>query len=179
MITECKLSLEEIKALSKKMVLLVDSREKKNKHIMEYFMKHMLSYEIRQLPYGDYSFYLPAGTVSGVSCPLYFHREIVLERKASLEELSGNLGKERERFEKELGKAARDRCKVYLLVESPGGYGDIIGHKYQTEFKPASYLASLKSYESRYGLNIQFTEPEYSGYLIYSTLYYFMRERLI
>ena len=110
MITECKLSLEEIKALSKKMVLLVDSREKKNKHIMEYFMKHMLSYEIRQLPYGDYSFYLPAGTVSGVSCPLYFHREIVLERKASLEELSGNASKKS--LAKRQGIAAR--CIFWL-----------------------------------------------------------------
>ena len=53
---------------------------------------------------------------SAVNEDIFFHRDIVVERKASLEELSGNLAQERERFEKEFLKAGNDGCKVYLMV---------------------------------------------------------------
>lgn len=109
---------------------------------------------------------------------IYFHRDCVLERKASLEELSGNLAQERERFEKEFLKAGNDGAKTYLMVEAPGGYSDIIAHRYKTEFAPTAYMASLKTWEHRFGCNVQFISPEYSGYYIYSTFVYFAREVL-
>lgn len=72
------------------------------------------------------SFYL--STPSGER--VYFHRDIVIERKASLEELSGNLAQEREAFEKEFLRARNDRAKVYLMVEDKGGYSSIIEINY-------------------------------------------------
>ena len=120
-----RFSLEDIKKLLKSMVVLVDSREKKNGHILEYFDKQNIAYEVTSLNYGDYSFYIPAEAAGE---DIYFHRDIVIERKASLEELSGN-----------------DGCKIYLLIEAPGGYSDIIGHRYRTEMKPAAFAASLKT----------------------------------
>lgn len=107
-----------------------------------------------------------------------FHRDIVIERKASLEELSGNLAQERDRFEKEFLRARNDGCKVYLMVEAPGGYSDIISHRYNTQLKPSAYMASLKTWEVRYGANVQFISPEYSGYYIANTFQYFAREAL-
>lgn len=178
MIVTCKVSLGEIKELARHMIILVDSREKQNQHILEYFQKKKIAFEVQTLNYGDYSFYLPAGVLPKRSEPFYFHREIAVERKASLEELRGNLGKERERFETELRKARNDGCRLSLLVENPRGYNDIIEHHYHTEFQPVAYLASLKSFEQRYNLQIQFIDPQYTGYLIYSTFYYYMREAL-
>ena len=169
-----KFSVEDIKKLTKQMVILVDSREKKNSHILDYFRKQKISFQTEKLEYGDYSFMIPAAAGEDI----YFHRDCVVERKTSLEELSGNLTGERERFEKEFLKAGNDGCKVYLMVEAPGGYSDIIGHKYRTEFTPAAYMASLKTWESRFGCNVQFIDSQYSGYYIYSTFSYFCREVL-
>nr|WP_296470226.1 ERCC4 domain-containing protein [uncultured Acetatifactor sp.] len=168
-----KFSVEDIKRLLKQIVILVDSREKKNSHILEYFEKNGIAYRKEKLEYGDYTFLIP--TTDG---DIYFHRDCVLERKASLEELSGNLAQERERFEKEFLKAGNDGAKTYLMVEAPGGYSDIIAHRYKTEFAPTAYMASLKTWEHRFGCNVQFISPEYSGYYIYSTFVYFAREVL-
>lgn len=168
-------SVEDAKRLLKQMVILVDSREKRNGHISDYFEKNGIAYQKTKLDYGDYSFMIPA---SAAGEDIYFHRDCVVERKASLEELSGNLAQERERFEKEFLKAGNDGAKIYLMVESSGGYSDIIGHKYRTEFTPAAYMASLKTWESRFDCNVQFIASEYSGYYIYSTFVYFAREAL-
>ena len=131
---------------------------------------------MRQYRYSvEDSFMIPA---SAAGEDIYFHRDCVVERKASLEELSGNLAQERERFEKEFLKAGNDGAKIYLMVEFSGGYSDIIGHKYRTEFTPAAYMASLKTWESRFDCNVQFIASEYSGYYIYSTFVYFAREAL-
>lgn len=64
------------------------------------------------------------------------------------------------------------------MIEAPGGYSDIIGHKYSTEFMPAAYMASLKTFEHRFDANIQFISPEYAGYYIVSTFQYYAREIL-
>lgn len=170
-----KFSTEALKKIAKSMVILVDSREKKNSHVLDYFTKTGISYTETKLEYGDYSFMLPA---SAAGEDIYFHRDIVVERKASLEELSGNLAQERERFEKEFLRAGNDGCKIYLMVEDPGGYSSIIGHKYQTEFTPAAYMASLKTWESRFDANVQFIDRQYAGYYIFSTFSYFCREAL-
>lgn len=168
-----KYSVEDIKRLLKQVVILVDSREKKNVHILEYFEKNGIAYRETKMDYGDYSFMVPSADGD-----IYFHRDCVIERKASLEELSGNLAQERERFEKEFLKARNDGAKIYLMVEAPGGYSDIIAHRYKTEFAPAAYMASLKTWEHRFGCNVQFISPVYSGYYIYSTFVYFAREAL-
>ena len=171
----CKFSLEQAKSLIKQMVVLVDTREKQNRHILDYFAKNRIAYLRTSLEYGDYSFMIPA---QAAGADLYFHRDIVIERKASLEELSGNLSRNRERFEKEFLKASNDAAKVYLMVEAPGGYSSIIQHEYKTDFAPAAFMASMKTWESRFGCNVQFINPLYSGYYIASTFQYFAREAL-
>lgn len=172
-----KYTVEELKKLQKDMAILVDSREQKNGHILEYFTKHHIAYQVTTLQFGDYSFYIPASAAKD-GIPIYFHREIVIERKATLEELSGNLAQHRERFEKELLKAAADGCKVYLLIENPGGYSEIMEHNYKTDLTPAAYIASLKTFEARHGVNVQFIDKVHAGYHIVSTFQYFLRERL-
>ena len=45
MITECKFSHDQIKKLSKEMVILVDTKEKVNDHITNYFDKKGIAYK--------------------------------------------------------------------------------------------------------------------------------------
>lgn len=168
-----KYSDKDIKQMLKQLTVLIDSREKENHHITDYFTKNHIPYETTALSYGDYSCKIPTSTGD-----IYFHDSIVIERKNSLEELSGNLTRDRERFEKEFLRAGNDGCKVYLMVEDMGGYSDIIGHKYRTEFTPTCFMASLKTWESRYNCNIQFIDKQYAGFFILSTLKYFVKEAL-
>lgn len=170
-------TIEELKKLQKEIVILVDSREQKNSHILDYFQRHHISYQVTALQFGDYSFYIPASSTKD-GTDIYFHRDIVIERKATLEELSGNLAQNRERFEKELLRAAADGSRVYLMIENPGGYSEIIAHRYKTEFTPTAYMASMKAFEARHDVHVQFIDRRYSGYYILTTFQYFLRERL-
>lgn len=172
---EFKYTTEQIKGMLKYLTVLVDSREKQNAHILGYFQRQGIPYEVEKLDYGDYSCKLPAAA-SGRD--IYFHDSIVVERKNSLEEISGNLSKGRERFETEFLKARNAGAKIYLMVEDVGGYTSIINHAYNTQLTPVSFMSSLKTWESRFGCNVQFIDSQYSGYFIYSTFSYFCREVL-
>lgn len=172
---EFKYSVEQIKGMLKQMVILVDSREQKNGHILDYFNRQGIAYEVEKLDFGDYSCRIP-DTAAGQS--IYFHDSIVIERKNSLEEISGNFSKGRERFETEFLKARNAGAKIYLMVEDPRGFTGVIMGSYKTGMKPAAFMASLKTWEHRFDANIQFIAPEYSGYYIATTLQYFVREAL-
>lgn len=174
-IKQYKYADKDIKKLTGSIVVLVDTREKQNRHIIDYFDKNNIAYEPTTLIYGDYSFYIPAD-VAGEN--IYFHRDIVIERKASLEELSGNLAQERERFEREFLRAGNDRAKLYLMIEDMGGYSSIIGHRYNTQFTPVAFMASLKAWEARFNCNVQFIDRQYSGYYIMAIFQYSAREML-
>ena len=115
MIKQYKFSVEEIKKLTKSMIILVDSREQKNGHILDYLIKQSVPYQVTKLDYGDYGFMLPA---SAAGEDIYFHRDIVIERKATLEELSANFAQNRNRFEMEFLKAGNDGAKIYLMIEA-------------------------------------------------------------
>ena len=87
------------------MIILVDTREKVNDHIISSFDKNEISYKKKALEYGDYSFALPKNEALSIPRDMYFNKKVCIERKASLEEICGNLTKERDRFEKELSLA--------------------------------------------------------------------------
>lgn len=78
-IRQYKYADKDIKKLIGSIVVLADTREKQNRHITDYFDKNNIAYEPAILSYGDYSFYIPAD-VAGEN--IYFHRDIVIERKA-------------------------------------------------------------------------------------------------
>ncbi len=172
---EYKFPLEKIKELLKQMIILVDSREQRNLHILDYFRRQGIAYETMKLDYGDYSCKIPEAAAGQ---NIFFHDSIVIERKNSLEELSGNFAQYRDRFEMEFLKARNAGAKVYLMIEDPRGYTGICNHEYKTQLNPASYMASLKTWEHRFDTNVQFIAPELSGYFIASTFHYFVREAL-
>ena len=58
------------------MVICVDSREKKNSHILDWFDKHGIEYEVKKLDVGDYM--IDGGVIS-------------VDTKRSIDELSTNM----------------------------------------------------------------------------------------
>ena len=148
--------------------IIVDTRENANSHITGYFTQNGIKFIERALKFGDYSC-----EVDGIS----YENKVVLERKADIVELSGNLAQNRVRFENELTKAKEAGAKLVLMVEN-GSFERIIEHKYNTDLSEKSFLATLFTYSHRYNLDINFIEKRYSGLFIYYQLYYWVRNYL-
>jgi len=167
---------KESKEILNNLTVLVDTRENANSHILDFFNKKKVRFKDKKLDYGDYSFMLPAMPELGIIKPLFFDNEIVIERKGSLTELSGNLTKDRERFEKELIR--KKDSKFYLMIED-GSWEMIQAGKYRSEYNPASFLATLNAYIARYCIDINFVSKEYAGMYIYALFNYHLREVIL
>lgn len=170
----------ELKKLMDNMVVIVDSREQKNLHITDFFDKKKKKYITQKLDQGDYSAYIESNEKTkplGVSRDWYFNNNIAIERKNSVDELAASI-KDRERFEAEFLRLNKYDTKVILMVEDPLGYENILKGNYRSLYKPVSFIASLESFIARYNLNMMFINKNLSGYKIYKTLFYHIREIL-
>ena len=157
------------------MVIYIDTREKKNDHIVAWLEKNKIRYQRKSLSNGDYSFYLPKNEKLGISRDTSFEDEIMIERKANLDELSGNLTGGRARFKEEM---ATFSGKKYLLIEN-ANYSDIYTGNYKSKLNKKSYLASLHIFNHFYGLEVMFMpDPKHSAAYIYGTFFYYLRLRL-
>ena len=166
----------EIKTLMKGLVVLIDTREQENGHILRYFDQKKISYAVKKLNFGDYSAKLLKNEEIGVYRDLYFDDSVAVERKNSLSELAGNLTKDRARFESELIRAKG--ADISLMVEN-ASYTDLVLGRYRSEYNPKAFVATLDTYYSRYGLSVDYVEQELAGNLIYHRLYYAVREELL
>ncbi len=151
-------------------VILVDTRENANQHILSYFDKKKIEYKMRKLDYGDYGLVLKANKDFGIMSDLVL--DFVVERKGSLEELSGNFTNDRARIEEEFW---RGNGKMALVIENPS-IDNIINHSYGTNYNEKSFLATLLTFYHRYGINFVFTEKANAGQIIFALLYYKLRE---
>lgn len=86
---------------------IFDTRERKNDHIIKYFQRHEIPFEIKKLDTGD-----------------YWNTEnptVVIDRKRNLGELLGNLkSPDSNRFWKEVRRAYKDKIKFIVLCEHGG-----------------------------------------------------------
>lgn len=165
---------DELKKLLNSLVIVIDTREKVNQHIIDYLDKKKVSYKHLKLNHGDYSVMLPSNEELGIMRDIYF--PVSIERKNSIEELASTI-KARTRFENELIRSQRSSFMV--LIEDEQGYENIIRGNYRNGYNPYSFLASIKSFESRYNFTSVFVSKESSGNYIYHHLYYYVRELLI
>lgn len=90
------------------MKILVDSREKKCDHIISYFKKNNIEYEVVKLDVGDFQ-------IEGMP-------QISVDRKQNLSEISKNLmnAKDHSRFWKEVRRSRDSKTKLYVLIEHGG-----------------------------------------------------------
>ncbi len=152
--------------------ILVDTRENANQHILTYFDKKKIEYRQQKLEYGDYTLLLKANPEYGIMHDLVL--DFAVERKGSLEELSGNFTNDRVRIEEEFW---RGNNKMALVIENTS-IDNIISHTYTTNYNEKSFLATLISFYHRYGIQFTFTEKSNSGLIIFALLFYKLREEM-
>ena len=104
------------KQFAKTVTVLYDTREQKNKHILDYLAANGIPTEQRKLDYGDYSF-IADGRDFSLSC--------VVERKANVDELYTNIMSDRGRLEKEFYAAAQLAKSFTLLVEGVSTWNEL------------------------------------------------------
>lgn len=100
---------QEKKNFMKKITVLIDTREQKNDHIIKALDAYGVMHESRKLDYGDYSF---------IADGRDFSRSCVIERKANVNEVYGNISADRERIEKELDTISRNARQCIFLLEN-------------------------------------------------------------
>ncbi len=95
------------------MKLIVDTREKKNTHVLKYFILHDVDYIERKLDVADYQ-------IEGKT-------DIAIDRKQNLEELARNLMNraDHSRFWKEVRRAKEQGIKMIILCEHGKGINSI------------------------------------------------------
>jgi len=139
--------------------VIIDSREKENSHIKNTFDLYKVKYKIDGLKYGDYT-YLFNNKVMGC----------VIERKNSLDEISQNFTKNRDRFKREWDKIPFSDTK-HLVIEG-NTLNDIYLENYRSKLHINSFLASLLSFESRYNIKTHFVSKTFVGLHILKLFYY-------
>ena len=164
---------KEIETLLKTMTIVVDTREQVWSHVESGLEKLRYPYERGKLNYGDYPCKLP--DLDGM--PVILSDEVVIERKANLEELARNFAADRKRFEAEFIRAKSDGVKVFLLIEK-ASWADIFCGNYSSGISTSAFANSLLSWQAKYNITVMFSRPEDSAKLIAGTLYCWLRARL-
>ncbi len=157
--------------------IIVDTREKDIKHIIDKFKENNIDYRSEKLKVGDYAIVDADGTTV----------DVVIERKASLDELLQNLidrnsldeESQCNRFHRELIKAEALGIRVILLLENSNWYSDILKHNYRSKVKPAAAKGLIVSLQAKYpNLSVVGIDKGEIASYIHSVLYYSLREEL-
>lgn len=151
------------------MVIICDTRERKNDHILDYFKENGIKYRIEKLDTADYSMVFPNYPEIGLD------RKILVERKGSLDEICGNLTKDRDRFIREFERVKDEH--LHLVLEN-FTWKKIMAGSYRSQFDPKAFTASLLTLSIRYGCQMWFTTPKETPSVLYGVLYYELREHL-
>ena len=163
----------ELKAILDTLVIIVDTREQKNQHVLDYFRKKNVTFKIRTMKTCDYSAMIPANPELGLTRDVYLAAG--LERKNGVDELVESI-KDRTRFENELIRASRN--PFVLIVEDLEGYQKILNGMYRSKYDPKALLGSLKTFEVRYNFSTVFIASNTTGNYIYHHFLYMARELL-
>lgn len=167
----------DIKACLDSMQILVDSREQPSERAERRYKSFGCPYRRQTLEYGDYTYNFRIGDRELFPDNISVNGDCVIERKASLEELSGNLTHGRDRFNREFQKALDAEASIYLLIEDATIQKMYAGH-YKTKFDKNAYFASFMAFLARYHIQPIFCPAEMSGRVIYEILYRELKERL-
>lgn len=162
----------KFKEILSSIVVLYDSREKSNQHILDWFEKQGIKTQKHKLDVGDYSFMLPRNEFT--SQDLYFTNHIVIEKKNSIEELSGNFSTDRLRLESEFAEMYDKDLKSYLLIENCS-FGDILDGNYKTQYNKSALTSSFISFMDRYNFTPIFVDKSKSAFMIFNLFKYYLR----
>ena len=160
---------KQIDAILKTLIMVVDTREKANSHILEYFENKNINYVIKKLDQADYNAFIPKNLESGIPCDIYLN--CYVERKANIDEICNNLSKDkRTAFQNELIRL--QGSNFTLLVEDQDGYRKMIFSEYRSKYNPLALLGTLNTFKARYGFEIVYLDKALSGNWLYWHFYY-------
>ena len=143
-------------------LIIVDTREKGNKKILERFDKVGQDYIISKLDYGDYK--------------LYKDNSVVIDRKDSLLELAGNLchTSEHQRINREIERAKKDNCKdfIFLISENKIKSTEDIATwtSPHTKVKGETLLKIMRTMKEKYGVRFIIVPKKNMGEMIIKLL---------
>lgn len=160
---------KQLKELLSHFIVIHDSAEKSNMHVLEYFDKKNIRHKERKLKTGDYNFMIESCPEMGFPIDTYFTDELCIERKSGLDEIAGNIKAHDERFFKELNRMINIQ-NCYLLVEDCR-LDDIIEHNYQSEYNELAYLRRLLGVQRVSNFYMNFVKKENMGQMIYEICY--------
>jgi hypothetical protein len=146
-------SKTQINIIDKYIKIIVDSREQKNQHILNFFEVNNINYEIKKLDFGDYSFEMDDNNIIG---KINFEKFRVIERKNSLLELSGNLFKNRDRFERELNR--KGKTNFTLMIEETESIENIYKGYYRSRKQRISIEKLINKLETLKKTGIKMAE---------------------
>ena len=149
--------------------LISDTREKKNQHVLSYFNKVGIKYEVAKLDFGDYmDVYRP---------------RICIDRKQNIAELAKNCTREHDRFRREIERAQAAGCKLVILVEQ-NRYKDrdrwihvndirdlMLWSSPHTKIRGEKVFRVLASWCAHYPLRVEFCDRRNTGRRILEILY--------
>lgn len=159
----------EIDRILKSLTIIVDTREQVNGHILDYLRQKEVPIKIQKLNFGDYSAMIPKSEELGIPRDIYFKSAV--ERKAHIDEITGNLQKDtRTAFENELIRASGH--PFTLIVEDKDGYSKMINGKYRSRYNPLALLGTLNSFKAKYNFEIVYLDKKFSGNWLYYHFYY-------
>lgn len=159
---------KQYEELLKSMVILVDTAEKSNQHIIDWFDKHNIKWKSKSLKTGDYGCMIPSNLENGFVMDTYFNDSLTIERKNSVDEIAGNLARsstDNDRFLREIGRM-KDIRNNYLLIEGDD-ISSIIEGKYRSQLNASGFLRTLFTIQKQTNLHIYFVPKKYMGYMIY------------
>lgn len=172
----------EIKKLLKEnFMILYDTREQVNEHVLNEFDTMNVKYKKQKIDEGDYTAIITKRPDMGIMRDIYF--QVGVERKNSVDELAGNLAEKCDtrddiRLERELIRAKAKGIKIFMVIEDPNGLENIRTGNYRSQYGAKAFIGKLSSLQDRYIHNTIFTSNLYSGYHIYRLLYYSVRNFL-
>ena len=131
-------------------MIICDTREKKNSHILKYFETHNIEYVERKLDVGDYM---------DSDNP-----QLSIDRKQNLEEIAGNLCTASNRFWREVRRARESGVKLIVLIEHSGTIHNI---------------EDVKQWKSKYSrvTGRRLTEEMYKVHIAYHVEFLFCDKR--
>lgn len=180
-----KLTEKELKAALKELVIVGDTRELTNikegevDHIQEWMKKSKKKFVRTKIDFGDYTCYIPKGTIKGIEYDLWFDKLITIERKKDLDEIATNFGSgDYPRISKEFAHLKANGTRVYIFVEDYLMDKHIRAGRYISKYNPKSLHSRMKSFEAKYNTKFVPIHKDYIGSEIYNTMYYFVRDYL-
>lgn len=162
---------KEMKKILDNIVVIVDSREQNNQHIIEFFNKKNIPYKTIKNDFGDYTAMLPAGTLTGFTSDIYFDRDIAIERKNSIDEIAGNLKEDAARIKKELAHMNKYDIKYFFFVEDKNFHENLRNGNFRSQYDPFTLMQRIKKgIEAEYNTVIVPIDKKFIGSEIYYTL---------